>query len=45
MTVYTFAEGVSLNFRTSLGRVRFVPMFTDPEHLRRAWVRVLAQLD
>ena len=38
--VYTFADGVSLNFRTSLGRVSFVPLFTDREHLRRAWVRI-----
>ena len=39
-TVYTFADGVSLNFRTSLGRVSFVPLFTDREHLRRDWVRI-----
>lgn len=39
--VYTLAEGFSMNVTTSLGRASFVPLFTDREHLRRVWVRVL----
>ena len=39
--VYTLAEGFSMNIRTSLGRASFVPLFTDREHLRRVWVRIL----